>query len=193
MILVVAILGAILFGVLTGGSARRLANLPLRAGWIALVAFSLQIYIIYFPEPVSEGFFSPRVGLLIFSVALLFVFVWKNRLMTGMWLIALGFLANLGVMLLNGGYMPITEEAIAQVGRSKSILSSEPYSRVRATKDIVLPREATLAWWLSDIFILPPPFPVPTVFSLGDLLIAVGAFWLIQSGMQDSKERTKEQ
>jgi hypothetical protein len=193
MILVVAILGAFLFGVLSGGSARRLANLPLRSGWIALVAFSLQIYIIYFPEPVSEGLFSPRVGLLIFSVALLFVFVWKNRLLAGMWLIALGFLANLGVMLLNGGYMPITEEAIAQVGRSKSILSSEPYSRVRATKDIVLPREATLAWLLSDIFILPPPFPIPTVFSLGDLLIAVGAFRLIQSGMQDSKERTKEQ
>jgi hypothetical protein len=111
----------------------------------------------------------------------------------GMWLIALGFLANLGVMLLNGGYMPITEEAIAQVGRSNSILSSEPYSRVRGTKDIVLPREETIAWWLSDIFILPPPFPVPTVFSLGDLLIAVGAFRLIQSGMLDSEDRTKGQ
>jgi hypothetical protein len=183
MILVVAVLGAVLIGLVRGGSLRHLARLPLRWGWVALVAFGLQIYLIYFPEPVSQGLFSPRVGVLVFSYALLFAVIWQNRALPGVWLIGAGSLANFGVMMLNGGYMPITREALTQVGRTHKILSPEPGGRVRDTKDIVLPPDATVVWWLSDIFVLPPPFPIPSVFSLGDVLIALGTCWLIQAGM----------
>jgi hypothetical protein len=183
MILAAAVLCAVLIGLVRGGSLRRLGNLPFRWGWVALIAFGLQIYLIYFPEPVSAGLFTPHVGILIFSYLLLFAVLWQNRKLPGIWLIGVGLLANFGVMMLNGGYMPITAEALAQVGHSGNILSPETGSRVRATKDIVLPREATLAWWLSDIFVLPPPFPIPSVFSLGDTLIALGVFWLVQRTM----------
>ena len=191
MILAAAILSAVLIGLARGGRLRRLANLPLRWAWITLVAFGLQIYLIYFPEPVNEGIFGPRVIVLMFSYALLFAVVWRNRALPGLWLIGLGLLANFAVMLLNGGYMPITAEALAQVGHSRNILSPEPGARVRATKDIVLPREQTYAWWLSDIFVLPPPFPIPSVFSLGDVFIALGAFWLIQNGMSPDEKETR--
>lgn len=183
MILAAAVVCAVLLGLARGGSLRRLANLPLRWAWLALVAFGLQIYLIYFPEPVSAGIFSPRVSVLMFSYLLLFAVVWRNRALAGIWLIGLGFLSNFAVMLLNGGYMPITAEALAQVGHTRNILSAESGARVRATKDIVLPRDQTIGWWLSDIFVLPPPFPIPSVFSIGDVLIALGAFWLIQHGM----------
>jgi hypothetical protein len=191
MILAAAILSAVLIGLARGGRLGQLANLPLRWAWIALVAFGLQIYLIYFPEPVSEGISSPRVIVLIFSYALLFAIVWKNRALPGFWLIALGFLSNFAVMLLNGGYMPITPEALAQVGHSRNILSPEPGARVRATKDIVLPGDQTTAWWLSDILVLPPPFPIPSVFSLGDVAIALGAFQLIQYGMSTDEKETR--
>jgi hypothetical protein len=191
MILAAAVLCAVLIGLVRGGSLQRLGNLPFRWGWVALVAFGLQIYLIYFPEPVSEGLVSPHVGILIFSYLLLFAVLWQNRNLPGIWLIGAGLLANFSVMLLNGGYMPITAETLAQVGHSGNILSPERGSRVRATKDIVLPREATLAWWLSDIFVLPPPFPIPSVFSLGDTLIALGVFWLVQQTMVvTSKSKT---
>jgi hypothetical protein len=189
MILAAAIVSAVLIGLARGGRLRRLANLPLRWAWIALVALGLQFYLIYFPEPVNEGILSTRVVVLMFSYVLLFAVIWQNRALPGIWLIGLGFLSNFGVMLLNGGYMPITSEALAQVGHSRNILSPEPGARVRATKDIVLPREQTFAWWLSDIFVLPSPFPIPSVFSLGDVFIALGAFQLIQNGMcKDEKE-----
>ncbi len=187
MILAAAILGAVLIGLLRGGSLQRLAGLPLRWPWVALVAFGLQIYLIYFPEPVSKGLASPRVTLLILSYALLLVVIWQNRTLSGFWLIGAGLLSNFAVMLLNGGYMPITLEALTQVGHSRNALSSEPGARVLATKDIVLPREATIGWWLSDIFVLPPPFPIPSVFSVGDMLIALGVFWLIQDGMHANR------
>lgn len=183
MILVAAILGAVVIGLVRGGDLRRLAHLPLRWGGVALVAFALQIYLIYFPESVNEGLASPRVLILIFSYALLFAVVWQNRRLPGLILIGLGFAANLLVMVVNGGYMPITVEALTQVGHARNILAPGAGARVVATKDIVLPREMTMAWWLSDIFVLPPPFPIPSVFSIGDVLIALGAFWLIQASV----------
>lgn len=184
MILAAAVLVAVIIGFARGGSLQRLASLPFRWGWVAIVAFGLQIYLIYFPEPVSAGLVSPRVGLLVLSYLMLIAVVWQNRALPGIGLIGAGLLANFAVMLLNGGYMPITTEALTQVGHARNAFGSEAGARVLATKDIVLPREATIAWWLSDIFVLPPPFPIPSVFSVGDMLIALGVFWLLQDGMR---------
>ena len=183
MILAAAILVAVVVGLVRGGSLQRLASLPFRLGWVALVAFGLQIYLIYFPEPVSTGP-SLRVGVLMLSYALLLVVIWQNRALPGVWLMGVGLIANFAVMILNGGYMPITPEALAQAGFAHNALSAQAGARVLATKDIVLPRDATVAWWLSDIFVLPPPFPIATVFSAGDAIIALGAFWFLQNGMR---------
>ncbi len=183
MILAVAVLGAVLIGLLRGGSLRRLADLPLKNGWAAILAFGLQAYLIYFPEPTSAGIVSPRVLLLVFSYGLLLLVIWRNRALPGAPVMAAGFVANLFVMIANGGYMPITPEALEQVGHSERVMAAQNGARVLATKDIVLPRDRTVVWWLADIFVLPPPFPVPSVFSPGDVLIALGAFWLLQSCM----------
>jgi hypothetical protein len=183
MILAAAALAAVLIGLLRGGDLRRLADLPLRWGWAALVAFGAQLYLIYVPEPVGQGLTSARVVVLIASYVLLLAVVWQNRRLPGVWMMGIGFMANLSVMLLNGGYMPITPEALAAVGHTRNVQSPQPGARVLATKDIVLPREATIAWWLADIFVLAPPFPVPTVFSPGDAFIALGVFWLFQSAL----------
>ena len=47
------------------------------------------------------------------------------------------------------------------------------------SKDVILPREQTNLWILSDTIAIPPPFPWPVAFSLGDLLIAAGIFTLL--------------
>ncbi len=190
MILAAAVLGAVIVGLVRGGSLQRLADLPLRWAWVALVAFGLQIYLIYFPEPISAGLVSPRVGLLVLSYLLLFAVIWQNRTLPGVWLIGVGLLSNFSVMILNGGYMPITLEALTQAGFAHTALGTEAGARVLATKDIILTRDATVAWWLSDIFVLPPPFPIPSVFSIGDALIALGIFWLVQSGMRVTRATT---
>jgi Family of unknown function (DUF5317) len=187
VILAAAVLVAVIIGLVGGGSLQRLASLPFRFGWIALVAFALQIYLIYFPEPVSAGLLSIRVGVLMLSYALLLIVIWQNRALPGIWLIGAGLVANFAVMVLNGGYMPITPQALAQAGFAHSALSAQAGARVLATKDIVLPHDATIAWWLSDIFVLPPPFPLPTVFSAGDTMVALGAFWFLQNGMRVSR------
>ncbi len=186
MILAAAVLVAVLIGFLRGGKSWRLAELPLRWGWIALVAFGLQAYEIYFPEPTTRGFFSLRIAVLVLSYLLIFAVAWQNRALPGVWLIGAGYAANFVVMVLNGGYMPITMQALEQIGHAQKVLGPEIGARVLGTKDIVLPRESTIGWWLSDIFVLPPPFPIPSIFSVGDVLIATGAFWLVQGAMRGS-------
>jgi hypothetical protein len=183
MILAAAFALSIAWGLARGGTWGAVASLPLRWGGVALLAFALQIYLIYFPEARTEGAFSPRVLILTASYLLLFGVVWKNRALPGIWLIGAGLVANFAVMLANGGYMPITREALAAVGHLGNVTSSEPGARVLATKDVVLPREQTQLWFLSDILVLPPPFPIPSVFSLGDLMIAAGVFLLVQRGL----------
>jgi len=183
MILAASVVAAVLIGLVRGGDLRRLGQLPLQWTAVAVVAFGAQIYLIYFPEAVGQGIASPRVILLILSYLLLLAVAWKNRRLPGVWVMGIGFIANFAVMLLNGGYMPITPEALAQVGHSRNVQSLEMGARVMATKDIVLPRDMTVAWWLADVFVLPPPFPIPSVFSPGDALIAIGACWLLQAAM----------
>jgi hypothetical protein len=124
MILAAAVASAVLIGLARGGTLRRLANLPLRWAWVALVAFGLQIYLIYFPEPVSEGITSPRVIVLMFSYMLLLAVVWQNRALPGLWLIGFGLLSNFAVMFLNGGYMPITADAPPKISSCHTIKRS---------------------------------------------------------------------
>jgi zinc transporter ZupT len=57
---------------------------------------------------------------------------------------------------------------------------------------LLLPSEETALWALSDIFIIPPPFPVASAFSLGDILVAGGAFIFLQRAMVSPHPRSSE-
>jgi hypothetical protein len=60
------------------------------------------------------------------------------------------------------------------------VTSSAAGTLVFASKDVLLPASETKLWLLSDIFVVPPPFPFPGVFSIGDCLMAFGMFRLVQ-------------
>lgn len=184
MILLAALVVSVAVALLRGGRLERLAELPLRWGWLALVAFALQVAVIYFPQPRREGWGDGHIWLLLVSYSLLGVVAWRNRKVAGMPLIGLGLLLNLAVMVANGGYMPVTPEALQRAGLTGLALGSEPGARLSATKDILLLREQTALWVLSDIFVIPPPWPLRTIFSPGDVLLAVGVFVLFQQALR---------
>jgi len=183
MILLLALLAAVLIGLFSGGKLGRLAGLPLRLAWLALLGFGMQVYMIYWPSATAPALFSLHTALLVASYLILLAFVWINRRLMGMPFVGLGLLMNLTVMLANGGYMPITQDAVVRVGHEYELQSFEPGSRLRNTKDVLLPREQTNLWFLSDIFAVPRPFPIPSVFSPGDAVLALGASILIVAGM----------
>ncbi len=176
--LVVALFLAFVVALLRGGKLSRLVALPLRWPALPLLALVVQLGVIHFPRAYGQNFDLPAIALLLSYLAL-FLAVWLNRRIPGLALLGLGLLLNLAVMAANGGYMPIAPETMERIGHgdADAIL---PSSRVAGTKDIALPREQTRLWFLSDIFILPFPFPFSGAFSLGDVLITAGIFWTVQ-------------
>jgi hypothetical protein len=102
----------------------------------------------------------------------------------GIPIVGLGVFCNLLVILTNGGLMPIMPETLVRINPGTSPEQWLVGFHYGYSKDIILARETTNLWGLSDILVLPPPFPWPTAFSLGDLLIALGIVALLQGSVR---------
>jgi hypothetical protein len=73
----------------------------------------------------------------------------------------------------NGGYMPASGAAMAALGKTAPTV----YSNSAIVPDPVL-------WPLTDVFGLPTWLPGANVFSVGDILIAIGVIVVIVSAMR---------
>lgn len=184
MILVAAIVVSIAVALLRGGRFTNLVSLPLRWGLLAVAAFAIQALFIYqIPTRKTIGVWGWQEIFFMSSHLLLLATVWLNRHLPGVKVIGLGLLLNLTVMAANGGWMPVAPDAVVKVGHTGLVPSLETGTRVYSSKNIILPAEQTKLRFLSDIFILARPFPIPTIFSIGDVFVAAGIFLLIQGAM----------
>jgi len=163
-----------------GGRAfRRIAAIPLRSAWLALLAFALQWPLLQAPVgPVQRV--GVQQALFLLSHLLLLGFVWRNRRLPGIQIVGLGVMGNLLVIAANGGFMPITPETLVQINPGSTLAQWPVGAHYGHSKDIILLWTEIRLGALSDILVIPPPFPRPTAFSLGDLLIASGIVVLLQ-------------
>jgi hypothetical protein len=160
-------------------TASQIASIPLHAPWLALVALALQVPLLRAPfGPTQQVMAANAVFLL--SHLLLLIFVWLNRRLVGIQIVGLGVLCNLIVVLANGGFMPITPQALVRINPGSTLDQWTVGFHYGGSKDVILLQQDTRLWVLSDVLVLPPPFPWPTAFSVGDLLIAVGIVVLLQ-------------
>jgi hypothetical protein len=113
---------------------------------------------------------------------LLLLFVWLNRTNAAFWLLGGGLMLNLSAILTNGGLMPISPQTIRQLAPEVPIEAWIIGSRFGTTKDIILAPEQIRLAWFADRFVTPVWFPQRVAFSLGDVLILCGAFWLFWDG-----------
>jgi hypothetical protein len=180
LILLVAILLGIPAGLLLARLQKRAwAIPPLHAVWLVIVAFLPQYIIFYLPSTrahISDNWVAAG---LVGSQILLLVFCWLNRHLSGIWLLAVGLTLNLLVIATNGGFMPISPQTASRLV-PQEILQTYPLgSRLGYGKDVLLLPVDTRLVWLSDRFLLPEGFHYKMAFSLGDVVIAAGAFWLV--------------
>jgi hypothetical protein len=178
MVLLVAVVAGLLAGLARARHGRRPLHVPnLRLAWLALVAFLPQMVAFYLLAGSRLPADSLAAAALVGSQVALLIFAGLNRKQPGFWVLGLGLALNLLVIALNGGLMPISPET---AGRLMPNAAPDMFQiGHRLGKDIVLPASATRLEWLADRFLLPlwPPYRV--AFSLGDVLIALGAFWLL--------------
>jgi hypothetical protein len=111
---------------------------------------------------------------------LLLGFVWLNRRSVALLIVGLGVAANLTVIVANGGFMPISPATLAQINPGSSVEQWPEGIHYGNSKDVIRSQQDTRLHVLSDILVLPRPFPWPTAFSAGDLMIALGIVLLLQ-------------
>jgi hypothetical protein len=92
------------------------------------------------------------------------VFVWLNRRLPGLVVIALGAASNGITIALNGGQLPASAWAVHAAGVVK-----DPRDFVN-TGVVAHP----VLGFLGDVFAWPRPMPLANMFSVGDVLIVLG-------------------
>jgi MFS family permease len=161
-VLLIAFLGVLILTVpLAGGRLGRLAHVRLRWVWVLGAALVLQVVIISL-IPGSHGAVLRTAH--VASYGLVGAFLWANRRVPGVWLIAAGGAMNFLAILANGGIMPTAPEAMAAAG-----LLEHPG---RFANSAIL-SDPNLGF-LGDVFAVPAPFPLHNVFSPGDVILALG-------------------
>ena len=139
-----------------------------RHSWAVFIAFGLQLAAVAAPRALSPW-------LLMVSYATLLLALAFNLDKQSLRLVFVGVVLNALVMGLNGGLMPVSVAAAQGLGFDASpLLAHSDLKRIAMT-------DHTLFSFLGDV--IPVPFPLPRVVSVGDLLIALGAFLLIQELM----------
>lgn len=177
MILLAAIASGALASLLRARiRGRRLTSPNLRQVEIVLFAFGLQFLAFQFPTTRSRIPDWTAASLLILSLGMLMVFILKNRNKPGFLALGIGLFLNLLVITLNGGFMPISPEAVRMIAPEARPGTWEIEQRLGFGKDIVLMASSTRLQFLSDCLLLPGWFPYQVAFSIGDLFIALGAF-----------------
>lgn len=156
---------ALAMAVLRGGRLTNLGDIELRAWWLLIIAFGLQIGTTFLPD--TDWSAGLGVAMVLVSFIFLMVLVGLNRSRTGMWLTGLGVLMNFTVIALNGG-MPVLAEA-AEVASGFTISVPDLSGSFKHT---ILDETSRLTM-LADVI----PLRLGTlgqVISLGDVFLAVG-------------------
>jgi MFS family permease len=148
------------------GKVVALADLEFNRVWAVVAAVLTQSLVLgLFPE----GDPAFHASLHLFSYVLLGWFVFANLHIPSLWVVALGGGLNALAIAANQGQMPAHPGAIAHAGLveetgkfSNSVTLAEPKLQ-----------------FLGDIFATPPDLPISNVFSIGDILLVVGACLLM--------------
>lgn len=166
MLLLAGTLLAVLLVRPLGGRLRPLAGLTLRGAGLLVAGIGLQVlcFVVLLDAPRAL-----LVGMHGLSYALAAVFVWLNRAVPGLWLIALGAGSNALALSVNSGTMPASAAAVRKAGLP---LVEQAYSNSGV---LVAPRLP----FLGDIFASPSWLPLHNVYSPGDLFVLAGAVWAV--------------
>lgn len=166
MILLYAVAAGLALGAATGGRLERLAHVRFRLWPLALFGLAFQVVLFNGPLGAAAGDLAPL--LYVGSSLLVLLALLPNVGLPGLWLLALGAILNQAAIVSNGGWMPASPDAFAA-------LTGGMNPPTQAFGNSVMAGEGTALAFLGDNFAVPRLLPLANVFSVGDVLIGLGA------------------
>lgn len=164
MLLDVLMLSFLVAGVRGG----RPSQLQLNRPSFIFLAVALQVGAIFVPQRVSQA-------LILISYAVLVAALAGNFGRISMRLMLVGVLLNVVVIACNYGRMPVSLPEAEKVGVSVApLINGTDFKRIAMS-------EQTRFNFLGDVIYL--PVPLRRVVSIGDLVVGLGAFMLVQEFM----------
>jgi len=164
MLLVITALALVVSVPLAGGRLSRLADIKVRGIWAVMLAVAVQVGITQIPG----GSHAFHAALHISSYVLDAYFVFANRHLKGVPVVALGAALNVLAITVNGGVMPASASALKISGIAE---------RAGFDNSAALAHEHLA--FLGDVIPVPGPWPIGNVLSIGDLIIFVGALIIL--------------
>jgi hypothetical protein len=167
MIVVAVVVLALGIVPLAGGRLSRLAAVRFEMPGLLLASLGVQLGLATFPGPASWWRAALHVGSFVLGLA----WLWLNRSVPGVWVVGVGAALNAIAIAANAGVMPASEGALRTAGFPTE---TENFANSGALEDPNL-------LFLGDVFAIPASWPFANVFSVGDVVIAVGAAFTIHA------------
>lgn len=168
---------AVLTGYLRGGNLSNLAKVKIYSLWTVFTGFTLR-FLVNYPvifNTLKLDILIPYLPILnILAYLILFYFCYRNLSLPGIRLASLGAFTNFLVIAVNGGRMPFQTQQAIRASIYK-ILEQTANSGV----PIVADNYKLPLWFLGD-WIRFPGIRSPKLISIGDILIMVAVFYLIE-------------
>ena len=165
-----AVLAGLILGLLTGGSPARLGDLRIR--WAPLIVLGMVVQLGLFSSPLGNALGDAAPAVYVASNVMVLIAVAANLAIPGIAVVLAGGASNLLAIAANGGYMPVSPDALATMGR----VPKADYSNSA-------PLDAVVFGPLTDVFTMPTWVPMSNVFSIGDILIGVGVAVVVVAAM----------
>lgn len=172
---------SLLIAKLRGGQLKNIENVEVKGWYLLFISAFIQLYISlgkaynlpYGEKVVSEYFFI----LIIISYMLMIITILMNKKKNYMRIFLIGIILNFIVIAGNGGKMPVSLGGIGSI-KEESLLPEREFD----IKHIGV-NENTRFVYLSDIILIPRPYPLPKILSIGDVFLILGIFIFFQEEM----------
>lgn len=175
---------AFIIGKIRGGRLRNMGLLEIRGWYIFLISFLIEVLsiLIGINNWGNLGYLVENNLFIIHSLVYLLIFIGFviNLDKKGIIFVLIGTILNCLPIILNHGKMPVS------VAGLKNSFLYEQLNLLKGEKILThtLINKETKLSILSDIIPIPKPYPFPKVISIGDIVIAVGIFILVQEAMK---------
>lgn len=178
---------SIVVGKLRGGSFSNIKDASLEKWYFFVSGFLVEFSAVYLASKGVSFFIENILFIHFLSYLLLFIGIYFNRSIFAFKIVFIGILLNFLVIMANGGQMPVSGEAMVSIGLIENM------NNIRDGKIIThtLINNHTVLKYLGDIFVLGKPYPRPKIFSIGDVIMALGIFLYIQEIMIKKLKKEK--